>query len=79
MRLLEPGPAAVGFARGLPQIGRHQVVLRTEVTIERHLVGAGRLGDGIDPHSPDSVAVKQIPGDRQDAGARRNSVVFLVG
>ena len=79
MGLLEPVPAAVGLARGLAQICRHQIVLRAEVAIERHLVGAGSLGDGIDPYGPDSMPVKQIAGDRQNAGARRNSLVFPVG
>ena len=79
MRLLQPGPAAVGILGDLPQIGRHQIVLRAEMAIQRHLVGAGGLGDGVDTHSPDPVPVKQILRYRQNPGARRNSVVFPVG
>ena len=65
MRLLEPIPAGVGALGGLPQIFRHQFVLRREVAVERHLVGAGRLGDRLDPHRPDAVPVKQVGGGRE--------------
>ena len=49
------------------------------MAVERHLVGAGRLGDRLDPHRPDSMPVEQIGGDREHALARRDSLVFVVG
>ena len=45
------------------------------MTIERHLVGAGRLGDGLDPDCPDSVPVEQVGGNRENPLPRRNSLV----
>src|SRR5262249_45625226 len=42
----------------------------------RHLVGAGRLGDGIDPNRPYSLSVKQIARSRQDPRAGWNSLIF---
>ena len=42
------------------------------MTVERHLVGAGRLGDRLDPDGPDSMPIEQLAGRREDALARRN-------
>ena len=78
MRPREPVPASVGELGKLAQIFRHQFVLRREMAVERHLVGAGGLGNGVDPHRPDSMAIKQLPGGRQDPRARRNPLVFFV-
>ena len=56
------GPPSFGFERHVAQTLNDQVVLRAEVTVERHLVGAGRLGDRIDANASDSVFVEQVPG-----------------
>jgi hypothetical protein len=77
MKLPEPVPASIRAFSGVPQIFRNQLVLGREVPIERHLVGAGGLGDRVDPDSPDSMPVEQIPGDRENAFAWRNSLVFF--
>src|SRR5277367_6245587 len=42
--------------------------------VERHLVGAGGLGDGFDADAPDAVAMEQIAGGAQDALARPRRV-----
>ncbi len=47
-----------------------QVVFRTEMTIERHLIGAGRLGDGVDADAADAVAMKHVLRGDDDALAR---------
>jgi hypothetical protein len=41
------------------------------MAIERHLVGAGGLGDGVDADGVDAVAVEQLAGRGEDALARR--------
>ncbi len=79
MLRLQPVPARRLALGGLPQIFRHQFVLGREVAVERHLVGAGRLRDRVDPDRPDSIAVEQLAGDREDALARRNSLGFING
>src|SRR6266571_624564 len=79
MRQRELVPAGVRKLRCLPQIFRHQFVLRGEVAIERHLVGAGRLGDRLDPHRPDSMPIEQVAGDREQPRAWRDSFVFAAG
>src|SRR5262245_22949285 len=76
MRLPQPYPGCFGELRTLAQVLGHQLVLGGEVAIERHLVGAGRLGDGIDPNRPYSLSVKQVARSRQDPRAGRNSVIF---
>ena len=53
---------------------RHSATSRSfdsKMAVERHLVGAGRLGDGIDPDRMDAVAIEQLARRRQDALARR--------
>jgi len=43
------------------------------VAIERHLVGAGRLGDRVDADGMDAVAIEQLAGGREEALARRRA------
>jgi hypothetical protein len=61
----------------LAQIFRHQFILRGEVTVERHFVGAGRFGNRVDANRPDSMAVKEVVGGSEDARPGRNSYVFI--
>ena len=75
---LEPVPAGLGVPRGFAQVVRHQRVLRGEVAIERHLVGSGRLGDGVDPNRADPIPIEQLARDREDPRPRGNSL-GLVG
>jgi len=77
VRPVEPLPAAIRLPRGLAQIFGHQFILGSKVTIERHLVGAGRLGDRINAYSPDSMPVKKLLGSPEDAFAGWNSCVFI--
>jgi hypothetical protein len=44
----------VEFPREFTETGGNQHVLRSEVTIERHLVGAGRLRDRVDVDGMDA-------------------------
>ena len=41
------------------------------MAVERHLVGAGRLGDRFDPDAADAMAVKEILRAGDDSFARR--------
>ena len=50
-----------------------QVVLRSEVAIQRHLVGIGGLGNRVDTNALDALLAKQLDGAGHDAGARRHS------
>jgi hypothetical protein len=63
-------PDRLGVLRDLPQARNHQIVLRAEVTIQRHLVGASHVGDRIDTDRADPVLAKQIPGRADDALSR---------
>ena len=53
-------PHLFDFGRDTAQIGDDQIVLGIEVTVERHLVGAGCFGNGVDTDTADAVAVEQI-------------------
>jgi len=64
------GPPSFGFERHVAQTLNDQVVFRPEVTVERHLVGAGRLGDRIDANASDSVFMEQVPGGAGNPIAR---------
>jgi hypothetical protein len=76
MGLPQPLPGRVGQLRALAQVLGHEFVLGGEVAIERHLVGAGRFRDGVDPHRPNPISVEQVAGGRQDPRTGRNSIVF---
>ena len=65
--------------RRLAQILRDQFVLRREVPVERHLIGAGRFSDRIDADCLDSMPVKQLASGRKDARAGRNPAVIIKG
>src|SRR5271154_7516072 len=66
----DSGPPSSAFERHVAQTLNDQVVLRAEVTVERHLVGAGRLSDRIDADASDTVLVEQVPGGASDPIAR---------
>src|SRR5258707_5216736 len=59
---LETPPHFVELDGDAAQIGDDEIVLRIEVAVERHLIGAGSLRDCFDPHAADAVPMKQIPG-----------------
>src|SRR5208282_4248037 len=60
------GPNLVGLPPFAAQILANEIVLRPEVTVERHLVGAGGFSNRLDPHSPDAVTMKEILRARDD-------------
>src|SRR6267378_7982609 len=60
MVALEIPPHFVDLGGDAAQIGDDEIVLRIEVAVERHLVGAGSLRDCFDPHAADAVPMKQI-------------------
>ena len=62
-------PHFIDFGHDTAQIGDDKVVLRIEMPVERHLVGAGRLGDGIDADAAKAVAMEQIARRGEDAFA----------
>jgi len=66
---LVPHPFALGGERR--EIRRDQLVARAEMAVERHLVGAGSGGDGIDAHRVDAIAVEKLARRLQNTSARR--------
>ncbi|CAH2400240.1 hypothetical protein MES4922_230221 [Mesorhizobium ventifaucium] len=64
---LELLPHRVGAACGRPQALDDQIVLRLEMTVERHLVGTGGLSDRVDTDALDAMLVEHIPCRLQDA------------
>jgi hypothetical protein len=67
MVALEIPPHLVDFDGDAAQIGDDEIVLRVEVTVESHFVGAGRLRDCFDSYAADAVPMKQIPGRQENS------------
>src|SRR5260370_16953601 len=74
MVALEIPPHFVDLDGDAAQIGDDEIVLRIEVAVERHLVGAGSLGDCFDPHPADAVPMKKIPGPQENSLAGPNNL-----
>ena len=72
-------PGSVEFLRELAETRGDQRILRGEVAIERHLVGAGRLGDRVDADGMDAAAIEQLAGGREDALARGRAGALPIG
>ena len=68
--LLEAIPNGVDLAGDVAQTRHDEIVLRAEVTIERHLVGISSLCDRVDPNPPDPVLAEKIAGGADDAVPR---------
>ena len=68
----EPLKHLVALAGELAQVGGNKLVLRAEVPVEGHLVGRRRLGDGLDPHRPDPMAIEERARGSEDAFAGGN-------
>ena len=60
-------PGRIEFPGELAETCGDQRVLRGEVAIESHLVGAGRLGDRVHPNDMDASAIEQLASSREDA------------
>jgi hypothetical protein len=63
-------PGNVEFPREFAETRGDQHILRREVAIERHLVGTGRLSDGVNADGMDAAAIEQFAGGREEALAR---------
>ena len=59
-------PLTLLLAGDFPETGADQIVLGAEMPIQRHLIGAGGLGDRVDPDTPDTVLVEQAASRRHD-------------
>ena len=58
MIALKIPPHLVDLDGDAAQIGDDEVVLRIEVSVQGHLVGAGGLGDGFDAHAANAVPME---------------------
>ncbi len=72
-------PGSVEFLRDLAETRSDERILRGEVAIERHLVGAGRLGDRVDADGMDAAAIEQLASGREDALARGRAAALPIG
>ncbi len=77
LRFLEPAfeESKVRLVARL-QMGGDQVVLATEMIVERALGDAGLFGDGIDADRTNAVAMEKPSGGLKDAFACRLGAVF---
>jgi hypothetical protein len=60
-------PYRLGLPGNLVKAGDHEIVLRAEVAIQRHLVGSRHVRDGVDTDPSDPMLAKEIPGRADDA------------
>jgi hypothetical protein len=72
-------PGNVEFPREFNETRGDQRILRREVAIERHLVGTGRLSDGVNADGMDAAAIEQFTGGREDALARGRAGASRIG
>jgi hypothetical protein len=70
--LFDVPPDVISFGHDTAKIGDDKLVLRFEMPIQRHLVGAGGLGNRIDADAAKSMAMEQIArcGENPRAGRR---------
>ena len=66
----DAGPYSLALASEFAHVSRDQLILRLEMTIERHLVGERRFRDGLDTDWMNSISIEKIAGDQQDPFAR---------
>jgi hypothetical protein len=64
---IEADPNLVDLTGDVTQARDNQIVLRAEVAVERHLVGAGRLRDRVNTDPPDPMLTEEITGCTDDA------------
>ena len=72
-------PGNVEILLKLTETGGDQHVLRGEVAIERHLVGACRLRDRVDADGMDATAIEQFAGGREDPRTRGRADALSIG
>jgi hypothetical protein len=67
---IELDPNLVDLAGDVTQARDNQIILRAEVAVERHLVGAGCLRDRVNADPPDPVLTEEVTGRTDDAFPR---------
>src|SRR5262249_12606948 len=67
---LELGPNRPRVIRYPLKARNDQIVLRPEMAVERHLVGAGRFGDRVNAYATDAVLMEEAACCGDDAVAR---------
>lgn len=79
MLVLQLIPLQIGFLGGALQTFDDEIVLGSKMTIQRHLVGAGSLGDRFNTHAAYAVLVKHLPRGGHDAlpWARTHTIVMI--
>jgi hypothetical protein len=68
--LLESAPDRISLASHLVQTSNDQIILRAEVTIERHFVGVCGFRDGVNADPSDPVFAKEISCGADDSLSR---------
>src|ERR1700730_4781704 len=68
--LLESVPDRISLASHVAQASDDQIILRAEMTIERHFVGVCGVRDGVDADPPDPVFAKEISRGADDSLSR---------
>jgi len=78
---IEADPNFVDLTGDVTQARDNQIVLRTEVAVERHLVGAGRFRNRVNADPPDPVLTEEITGRTDDAfpWPQRDPAIVLHG
>src|SRR5262249_36779414 len=64
---IKAAPNLVDFTCDVAQTGDDQIVLRAEVAVERHLIGAGHLRDRVNADPSDPVLTEEITGRADNA------------
>ena len=60
-------PDRLGVSSDLAKAGNHQIVLRAEVTIQRHLVSPRHVRNRVNADPSDPMFAKEIPSCADDA------------
>jgi hypothetical protein len=58
MTVLDFAPHLISFRGDAAQVCHDEVIFRVKVTIERHLVGAGGLGNCLDAHPANAMTME---------------------
>jgi S-adenosylmethionine:tRNA ribosyltransferase-isomerase len=69
-------PGVVGLGGELAEVRRDELVLRREVPVQGHLVGAGGPSDRLDAHRMDAVTVEKLARRGENTAARRGLCLF---
>src|SRR5262245_16405887 len=67
-------PYGVALRGKVAYVSNHELVLRLEVTIERHFIRLSCLGDQLNTDAVQTMAIEQLAGHGQNALPRRRQV-----